>query len=32
MGKLMYRWTGKTINPMVEAADISTVPMAARVV
>lgn len=31
-GKLMYRLSGKTINPMIGAAGVSAVPMAARVV
>lgn len=32
MGKLMYRLTGGKINPMIGAAGVSAVPMAARVV
>lgn len=31
-GKIMYRLSGKTINPMIGAAGVSAVPMAARVV
>lgn len=31
-GKLMYRWSGKKINPLIGAAGVSAVPMAARVV
>ncbi len=31
-GKIMYRTSGKTINPMIGAAGVSAVPMAARVV
>lgn len=31
-GKLMYRLSGKTINPLIGAAGVSAVPMAARVV
>ncbi|CAH2214060.1 sodium ion-translocating decarboxylase subunit beta [Tepidibacter aestuarii] len=32
MGKLMYRLSGKKINPMIGAAGVSAVPMSARVV
>jgi len=32
MGKLMYKLTGGKINPMIGAAGVSAVPMAARVV
>lgn len=32
MGKLMYRVSGKKINPMIGAAGVSAVPMSARVV
>ncbi|MGT2802798.1 sodium ion-translocating decarboxylase, beta subunit [Streptococcus henryi] len=32
MGKLMYRLTGGKVNPMIGAAGVSAVPMAARVV
>ena len=32
MGKLMYRLSGKKINPLIGAAGVSAVPMAARVV
>ena len=32
LGKLMYRLSGKKINPMIGAAGVSAVPMAARVV
>ncbi len=32
LGKLMYHLGGKTINPMIGAAGVSAVPMAARVV
>jgi len=31
LGKLMYRLSGKTINPIIGAAGVSAVPMAARV-
>jgi oxaloacetate decarboxylase beta subunit len=31
MGKIMYRLSGKTINPLIGAAGVSAVPMAARV-
>ena len=31
MGKIMYRATGKTVNPLIGAAGVSAVPMAARV-
>jgi oxaloacetate decarboxylase beta subunit len=31
MGKLMYRVTGKAVNPLIGAAGVSAVPMAARV-
>ncbi len=31
-GKVMYKFSGKTINPMIGAAGVSAVPMAARVV
>jgi oxaloacetate decarboxylase beta subunit len=31
MGKIMYRVSGKTINPLIGAAGVSAVPMAARV-
>jgi len=31
MGKIMYRITGKTVNPLIGAAGVSAVPMAARV-
>jgi oxaloacetate decarboxylase beta subunit len=31
MGKLMYRITGKAVNPLIGAAGVSAVPMAARV-
>ena len=31
MGKIMYRVTGKTVNPLIGAAGVSAVPMAARV-
>ncbi len=31
-GKIMYKFSGKTINPMIGAAGVSAVPMAARVV
>lgn len=32
LGKLMYILSGKTVNPMIGAAGVSAVPMAARVV
>lgn len=32
LGKVMYRLSGKKINPMIGAAGVSAVPMAARVV
>jgi oxaloacetate decarboxylase beta subunit len=32
MGKLMYRFTGGQVNPLIGAAGVSAVPMAARVV
>lgn len=32
LGKLMYRLSNKTINPLIGAAGVSAVPMAARVV
>ncbi|MCF7853729.1 MAG: sodium ion-translocating decarboxylase subunit beta [Candidatus Pacebacteria bacterium] len=32
LGKIMYRLSGKTINPLIGAAGVSAVPMAARVV
>ncbi|GCF92632.1 putative methylmalonyl-CoA decarboxylase, beta-subunit [Enterococcus florum] len=32
LGKLMYRLSGGTVNPMIGAAGVSAVPMAARVV
>lgn len=32
MGKVMYRLSGKKINPMIGAAGVSAVPMSARVV
>jgi oxaloacetate decarboxylase beta subunit len=32
MGKLMYRWTNGQVNPLIGAAGVSAVPMAARVV
>ena len=32
MGKLMYKLSGGKINPMIGAAGVSAVPMAARVV
>jgi oxaloacetate decarboxylase beta subunit len=32
MGKLMYRMTGGKVNPLIGAAGVSAVPMAARVV
>ncbi len=32
MGKLMCRWTGGKINPLIGAAGVSAVPMSARVV
>ncbi len=32
LGKLMYRLSGKKINPLIGAAGVSAVPMAARVV
>ncbi len=32
MGKLMYRLSGGTVNPLIGAAGVSAVPMAARVV
>ena len=32
LGKVMYRLSGKTINPLIGAAGVSAVPMAARVV
>jgi oxaloacetate decarboxylase beta subunit len=32
MGKLMCRWTGGKVNPLIGAAGVSAVPMAARVV
>lgn len=32
MGKLMCRWSGGKINPLIGAAGVSAVPMAARVV
>ncbi len=31
MGKIMYRITGKAVNPLIGAAGVSAVPMAARV-
>lgn len=31
-GKVMYRWSGGKINPLIGAAGVSAVPMAARVV
>ncbi len=31
MGKIMYRLTGKAVNPLIGAAGVSAVPMAARV-
>jgi len=31
MGKVMYRVTGKAVNPLIGAAGVSAVPMAARV-
>src|SRR5210317_2432923 len=31
MGKIMYRVTGKEVNPLIGAAGVSAVPMAARV-
>jgi len=31
MGKVMYRFTGKAVNPLIGAAGVSAVPMAARV-
>ena len=31
MGKIMYRLSGKSINPLIGAAGVSAVPMAARV-
>jgi oxaloacetate decarboxylase beta subunit len=31
MGKVMYRVTGKSVNPLIGAAGVSAVPMAARV-
>ena len=31
MGKIMYRLSGKTVNPLIGAAGVSAVPMAARV-
>jgi len=31
MGKIMYRLTGKSVNPLIGAAGVSAVPMAARV-
>jgi oxaloacetate decarboxylase beta subunit len=31
-GKIMYKLSGKTINPLIGAAGVSAVPMAARVV
>ncbi len=31
MGKIMYRVTGKSVNPLIGAAGVSAVPMAARV-
>jgi oxaloacetate decarboxylase beta subunit len=31
MGKVMYRLTGKQVNPLIGAAGVSAVPMAARV-
>lgn len=31
MGKIMYRFTGGTVNPLIGAAGVSAVPMAARV-
>jgi oxaloacetate decarboxylase beta subunit len=31
MGKIMYRMTGKAVNPLIGAAGVSAVPMAARV-
>ena len=31
MGKIMYRVTGGAVNPLIGAADVSAVPMAARV-
>ena len=31
MGKIMYRVTGKAVNPLIGAAGVSAVPMAARV-
>jgi oxaloacetate decarboxylase beta subunit len=30
-GKIMYRLSGKTVNPLIGAAGVSAVPMAARV-
>lgn len=32
LGKLMYKWTNGQINPLIGAAGVSAVPMAARVV
>ncbi|GAA3009689.1 sodium ion-translocating decarboxylase subunit beta [Tetragenococcus solitarius] len=32
IGKLMYKWTNGQINPLIGAAGVSAVPMAARVV
>ena len=32
MGKIMYRMTGGKVNPLIGAAGVSAVPMAARVV
>ena len=32
MGKIMYRLSGKKVNPLIGAAGVSAVPMAARVV
>ncbi|WP_313469675.1 sodium ion-translocating decarboxylase subunit beta, partial [Carnobacterium sp.] len=32
MGKVMNKWSGGKINPMIGAAGVSAVPMAARVV
>jgi len=31
MGKIMYRVTGGAVNPLIGAAGVSAVPMAARV-
>ena len=31
MGKIMYRMTGGQVNPLIGAAGVSAVPMAARV-